>query len=72
MLGQMCKRAGLRNEPRQIFDEIAQIKVVDVTLPTKQGTVITRRCISQPTKAQAVLLQRLALHLPQNMKTYNL
>jgi transposase len=72
MLGQMCKRAGLGNEPRQIFDEIAQIKVVDVMLPTKQGTVITRRCISQPTKAQSVLLQRLALYLPQYMKTYNL
>jgi len=72
MLGQMCKRAGPGDEPRQVFDEIAQIKVVDVRLPTKQGTVITRRCISQPTKAQSVLLQRLALHLPLNLKTYNL
>ncbi len=72
MLGQMCKRVGLGNEPRKVFDEIAQIKVVDVLLPVKQGTVITRRCISQPTKAQAVLLQRLDLHLPQYMKTYNL
>jgi len=72
MLGQMCKRAGLGNEPRKVFDEIAQIKVVDVVIPTKQGTVITRRCISQPTKAQSVLLQRLNLHLPQYMKTYQL
>lgn len=72
MLGQMCKRAGLGNEPRQVFNEIAQIKVVDVIMPTKRGTVITRRCISQPTKAQAVLLQRLNLHLPQYIKTYNL
>lgn len=72
MLGQMCKRAGLGNEPRKVFDEIAQIKVVDVIMPTKQGTVITKRCISQPTKAQAVLLQRLNLHLPQFMKTYQL
>ena len=70
MLGQMCKRAGLGNEPRQIFDEIAQIKVVDVMMPTKQGTTITKRCISQPTKSQSVLLQRLNLHLPQYMKTY--
>ena len=72
MLGQMCKRAGLGNEPRKVFDEIAQIKVVDVMMPTKQGATITRRCISQPTKAQSVLLQRLHLHLPQYMKTYNL
>jgi len=72
MLGQMCQRADLGNEPRQVFDEIAQIKMVDVIMPTKQGTVITKRCISQPTKAQAVLLQRLNLYLPQYMKTYNL
>jgi transposase len=72
MLGQLCKKAGLGNEPRQVFDEIAQIKVVDVVMPTKQGTVITKRCISQPTKAQSVLLQSLNLHLPQYMKTYQL
>jgi len=72
MLGQLCQRAGLGNEPRKIFDEIAQIKVVDVVLPTKLGTTITKRCISQPTKAQSVLLQKLNLHLPQYMKYYNL
>jgi transposase len=72
MLGQMCRRAGLGNEPRKVFDEIAQIKVVDVMLPAKQGTVITRCCISQPSASQAILLQRLNLHLPQYMKTYNL
>ena len=37
MLGQMCKRAGLGNEPRKVFDEIAQIKAVDVAMPTRQG-----------------------------------
>jgi transposase len=72
MLGQMCKRAGLGNEPRKVFDEIAQIKVVDVILTTKDGTTITKRCISQPSKAQSVLLQKLNLHLPQYMKTYQL
>ena len=72
MLGQMCKRAGLGNEPRKVFDEIAQIKVVDVVLTTKQGTTVTKRCISQPTKAQSVLLQKLNLPLPQYMKTYQL
>lgn len=72
MLGQMCKRAGLGNEPRKVFDEIAQIKVVDVILSTQQGATITKRCISQPTNAQSVLLQKLNLHLPQYMKTYQL
>ncbi|MDO8636084.1 MAG: IS1634 family transposase [Dehalococcoidia bacterium] len=68
MLGQMCKRAGLGSEPRKVLDEVAQIKMVDVVMPTKQGTVIRKRCIAQPTKAQAILLQKLGLLLPQRMK----
>jgi len=72
MLGQMCKRAGLGNEPRKVFDEIAQIKVVDVVMPTRQGAVIRKRCIAQPTKPQAVLLQMLQLHLPQKMRIHEL
>ncbi|MDO8654877.1 MAG: IS1634 family transposase, partial [bacterium] len=67
-LGQMCKRAGLGSEPRRVFDEIAQIKVVDVVMPTKQGVEIRKRCIAQPTKLQAILLQRLQLHLPERMR----
>ncbi len=72
MLGQMCKRAGLGNQPRKVFDEIAQIKVVDVVMPTRQGTVVRRRCIAQPDKAQAVLLHMLGLHLPRSMKIYEM
>jgi hypothetical protein len=72
MLGQMCQRVGLGNEPRKVFDEIARIKVVDVVMPTRQGAVIRKRCIAQPTKAQAILLQRLQLHLPQRMKIHEM
>ena len=72
MLGQMCKRAGLGNEPRKVLDEIAQIKAVDVVMPTKQGAVIRNRCVAQPTKAQAILLQTLQLHLPQRMKIHEM
>ncbi|MBI2917855.1 MAG: hypothetical protein HYY01_07645 [Chloroflexi bacterium] len=72
MLSQMCKRAGLGNEPRKVFDEISQIKAVDVAMPTRQGTVIRNRCIAQPTKAQAVLLQMLGLPLPQHMKVHEM
>jgi transposase len=72
MLGQMCRRAGLGNEPRKVLDEIAQIKAVDVVMPTRQGTVIRKRCIAQPTKAQATLLQMLELHLPQKMRIHKL
>ena len=72
MLGQMCKRAGLGSEPRKVFEEIAQIKMVDVVMPTKQGAVIRKRCIAQPTKAQAILLQKLQLQLPQQMKIHEM
>ncbi len=72
MLGQMCQRAGLGSESRKVLDEISQIKAVDVVMPTKQGAVIRNRCIAQPTKAQAILLQRLQLHLPQRLKTHEL
>jgi len=72
MLGQMCKRAGLGSEPRKVFDELAQIKVVDVVMPTKQGITIRKRCIAQPTKLQAVLLQKLQLHLPQRMRIHEM
>ena len=72
MLGQMCRKADLGNEPRRVFDEIAQIKAVDVVMPTKQGAVIRNRCIAQPTKAQSILLQRLQLHLPKRMKIHEM
>jgi transposase len=72
MLGQMCKKAGLGDEPRKVFAEIAEIKAIDIAMPTRQGTVIRNRCIAQPTKAQAVLLQMLGLHLPQRMKIHKM
>ena len=72
MLGQMCRKAGLGNEPRRVLDEIAQIKAVDVVMPTKQGAVIRNRCIAQPTKAQSILLQKLQLHLPQRLKIHEM
>lgn len=72
LLGQMCQKAGLGNDPRKVLDEIAQIKAVDVVMPTKQGAVIRKRSIAQPTRAQAILLQRLQLHLPQRMKIHEM
>jgi transposase len=67
-IGQMCKRAGLGDEPRKVFDEIAQIKVVDVILPTKKGIEIRKSCVTSPTEAQEVLLQRLGLSVPKYLE----
>src|SRR4030042_4766590 len=64
--GQMCRAAGLGDEPRRVLEELAKIRVVDVVLPTRSGHPIRRRCVSQPTDYQAILLQRLGLNLPKN------
>ena len=49
------------------LEELDKIRVVDVVLPTRLGPEICRRCVSQPTDHQAILLQRLGLHLPKNL-----
>jgi len=66
-LGQLCSQAGLGDEPRRVFDELARIKAVDVVLPTRSGIEIRRRCVTRPTDHQAILLQRLGLTLPTNL-----
>lgn len=66
-LAQMCKAAGIGDEPRRVFAELGKIRVVDVVLPTRTGHEIRRRCVSQPSDHQAILLQRLGLNLPKNL-----
>jgi transposase len=63
-LAQMVQAAGLGDEPRRVFEELGKINQVDVLLPTKHGIDIRRRCVTQPTEHQAILLQRLGLRLP--------
>jgi transposase len=67
-LGQMCRQAGLGDEPRKVFEQLHQIRMVDVVLTTRSGVEIRRRCVSHPTEHQAILLQRLGLHLPATFK----
>jgi transposase len=63
-LGQLCRRAGLGDEPRRVLDELKRIQVVDVVLPTRKGMTLRRRCVTKPTDHQAILLQHLGLVLP--------
>jgi transposase len=67
-IGQWCAKAGLGNETRRVFEEIAQIKMVDVIMTTTGGHVIRRRCIADPARSQKILLDRLKLRLPRQMK----
>jgi transposase len=67
-LAATCRQAGLGDEPRQVFEALSEIAVVDVVLPTRSGVTIRKRCIGRPTEHQNILLQRLGLTLPSSLK----
>jgi transposase len=69
-LAQLCQAAGLGNEPRRVLDELSELRSIDVVLPTSTGAQIRKRCITKPTDHQAVLLNRLGLTLPTNLKIF--
>ncbi len=65
----MTQEAGLGDEPRRVFDELGKISLVDVVMPTREkGVEIRRRCVARPTEHQAILLDRLGLRLPNQLK----
>jgi len=66
-LGQMCHIAGLGDEPRKVFEELKEISLVDVVLPTRNGITLRKRCVSRPSEHQSILLQKLQLRLPSMM-----
>ena len=70
-LGRWCQDAGLGDEPRSIFAELQQIRLVDVVLPSRSRISIRRRCVSRPTQRQAILLQRLGLEMPSCIEFAN-
>lgn len=63
-------RAGLGNSPRTILDELARIQSTDVVIPVadSSGREVRLRCVVRPEKAQAALLDRLGLRLPERLK----
>jgi hypothetical protein len=67
-LAASCRQAGLCDEPRRVYEALSEITLVDVVLPTRSGTTIRKRCISQPTEHQQILLQRLGLNLPMALE----
>jgi len=66
-LGQMCRRAGLGDEPRRVLEELGRIRLVDVVLPTRDGTDIRKRCVTRPDDHQSILLHQLRLNLPASL-----
>ena len=62
--------AGLGNSPRTILEELAHIQSTDVVLPLADDSQreIRLRCVVRPDKAQAALLDRLGLSLPERLR----
>ena len=71
-LGQLCQKAGLGNEPRRVLNELSELRVVDVVLPTKEGCEIRTRCVTRPSDHQRILLERLGLQLPRHLPAHGL
>ena len=69
-LEQWQKRAGLGHSPRTILEELARIQSSDVVLPLADGSgrELRIRCVVRPDKAQALLLERLGLELPERLR----
>ena len=69
-LEQWQTRAGLGNSPRTILDELARLQSADIVLPTADHPrrELRIRCVVRPDKAQAQLLDRLGLRLPERLR----
>jgi len=67
-LEQWQQRAGLGRSPRTILDELRCIQSTDVVLPTQDGRELRLRCVVRPDAAQAALLDRLGLDLPERLR----
>jgi transposase len=69
-LEQWQSRAGLGNSPRTILQELSAIQSADVVLPTAAvpQRELRLRCVVRPDRAQAALIQRLGLRLPERLR----
>lgn len=69
-LGQWQSRAGLGNSPRTILQELAAIQRTDVVLRTADSAERELRlcCVVRPDRAQAALLDRLGLRIPERLR----
>ena len=67
-LEQWQQRAGLGHSPRTILEELQRIQSTDVVLPAQDGRELRLRCVVRPDVAQAALLDRLGLDLPDRLR----
>lgn len=69
-LEQWQAKARLGNSPRFLLDQLREIQSVDVALPLADDPKkeVKIRCVVRPEPAQAMLLDRLGVRLPQRLR----
>jgi transposase len=69
-LEQWQARAQLGNSPRFLLDQLREIQSVDVALPLADdpNQEVKIRCVVRPEPAQAMLLERLGVRLPERLR----
>jgi transposase len=60
---------GLGTAPRKLLEEMAEIRSLDVVLPTRTGTNLRLRTVARPEPHLAILLDKLGLFLPNTPKS---
>jgi len=68
-LQQWMSGCGLGTAPRKLLEEMAQIRSLDLVLPTGAGPKLRLRLVSRPEPHLDILLQRLKLFLPNKPKS---
>lgn len=68
-LQQWMHGCGLGTAPRKLLEEMAEVRSLDIVLPTGAGKDIRLRTVSRPEQHLAILLQRLDLFLPNKPKS---
>jgi transposase len=63
-----CRQAGLGSSTTTVLEELARIHSTDVVLPTHDGRRVRLRCVVRPDRAQATLLDRLGLEVPERLR----
>ncbi len=74
MLGLDKLLSGLGDAPRVLLDELKTIRSADVVLQTRvngqPGPELVVHCVTQPDEGQEVLLNRLGLEIPNQIKRF--
>lgn len=68
-LQQWMEGAGLGTAPRKLLEEMAEVRSLDVVLPTGASQELRLRTVSRPEEHLAILLHKLGLPLPNKPKS---